>query len=108
MTNKLSSAEIDAFLSSSQSGPCHWSIQNGKICISLRFPTFREAFSFMTSVALYAESHDHHPEWSNVYNLIEIALSTHDMGGITQKDIDLAAFITKIYPCYVDSGLNNR
>jgi 4a-hydroxytetrahydrobiopterin dehydratase len=107
MTNKLSGAQIDSFLSSRQTGPCEWIIRDGKLCISLRFQTFNEAFAFMTSVALYAESHDHHPEWCNVNNRLEIALSTHDVGGITQKDIDLAAYITGVYPRYADSGITN-
>lgn len=100
MNIKLSNAEIDACLSSGQLSPCQWIVREGRLCTSLKFLTFKEAFSFMTSVALYAESHDHHPDWCNVYNRLEIALSTHDAGGITQKDIDLAAFIAKTYSMY--------
>lgn len=103
MTNRLASAEIDAFLSSGQSGPCRWVVRDGKLCTSLSFGNFRDAFAFMTAVALYAEACAHHPEWSNVYNRLEIALSTHDAGGITQKDIDLAAYIARSYPRYADS-----
>jgi len=102
MTTTLSSAEIDALLSSNQSGFCRWTVRDGKLCVSLQFATFKEAFSFMTCVALHAESRDHHPEWCNVYNRVEIALSTHGAGGITQKDIDLAAFIGRNYPRYTD------
>jgi len=98
MAKTLSPTEIEAFLTASQPGPCRWRVRDGKLCTALAFPTFREAFSFMTAVALYAEAHDHHPEWCNVYNRVEISLSTHDAGGITQKDIDLAAYITRIYP----------
>lgn len=104
MTKTLPSAEINAFLSSGQPGPCRWAVRDGKLCTSLRFLTFKEAFSFMTSVALYAESRDHHPEWCNVYNRLEIALSTHDAGGITQQDLDLAAYIARIYPRYANLG----
>ncbi|WP_242541731.1 4a-hydroxytetrahydrobiopterin dehydratase [Leptolyngbya sp. Cla-17] len=67
-----------------------WSIQNGKLHRQYQFPSFVEAFGFMSSLALVAESMDHHPEWFNVYNRVTIDLTTHDAGGITQKDMDLA------------------
>lgn len=57
------------------------------------FPDFIDAFGFMAKVALLAEKADHHPEWSNVYNRVEITLTTHDAGGLSQRDIDLAAAI---------------
>lgn len=57
------------------------------------FRDFSEAFAFMTRIALAAEKADHHPEWHNVYNRLTLTLSTHDAGGITQKDIDLAQVI---------------
>ncbi len=60
---------------------------------SLTFSDFKAAWSFMSRVALYAESHDHHPEWFNVYNRVDITLTTHDAGGITKKDIAMAATI---------------
>jgi 4a-hydroxytetrahydrobiopterin dehydratase len=60
---------------------------------TFRFKTFNEAFGFMTRVALMAEKMDHHPEWSNVYNRIDVTLATHDAGGITRRDIQLAAFM---------------
>ncbi len=60
---------------------------------SLRFADFNAAFGFMTRVALAADKHDHHPEWFNVYNRVDIRLSTHDAGGITERDFTLAAFI---------------
>ena len=63
----------------------------------LVFKDFNRAFAFMTQVALAAEKHDHHPEWFNVYNKVRITLSTHDAGGVTQKDIDLARFIDEAY-----------
>jgi len=57
---------------------------------SFRFRDFSEAFSFMTRVALAAEQADHHPEWSNVWNRVDVLLTTHSAGGVTQKDVDLA------------------
>ena len=57
---------------------------------------FVEAFAFMTSIALHAEKMNHHPEWSNVYNKVSVTLNTHDAGGITQKDITLAAKIESL------------
>ena len=60
------------------------------------FADFKAAFSFMTRVALEAEKMDHHPEWSNVYNKVSIRLTTHDSGGVTEKDLALARFIESI------------
>ena len=60
------------------------------------FPDFKSAFAFMTQVALVAEKMDHHPDWSNVYNRVAIALSTHDAGGVTARDIQLAEAIENI------------
>lgn len=57
------------------------------------FADFNAAFAFMTRVAMLAERRDHHPEWSNVWNKVRVLLTTHDAGGVTQKDIDFAAAI---------------
>jgi len=65
----------------------------GAIGKSFRFPDFSAAFGFMARVALLAEKAGHHPDWSNSYNRVEIALKTHDKDAVTQKDIDLAAAI---------------
>jgi 4a-hydroxytetrahydrobiopterin dehydratase len=65
---------------------------------NLRFADFAEAFGFMTRVAILAEKADHHPEWFNVYNRVEILLTTHDAGGLSQRDTDLAAAIDAIAP----------
>ena len=62
----------------------------------LKFADFNQAWAFMTRVALAAEKADHHPEWSNVYNNVSIVLSTHDAGGLSEKDIALAKFIDGI------------
>lgn len=68
----------------------NWSIQTKKLHRQFQFPSFVEAFGFMSSVALVAESMGHHPEWFNVYNKVTVDLTTHDAGGITNLDIDLA------------------
>ncbi|MCC6398012.1 MAG: 4a-hydroxytetrahydrobiopterin dehydratase [Bacteroidetes bacterium] len=67
-----------------------WTLHAGKLHRELRFPSFVEAFGFMSSIALVAESLNHHPEWSNVYGKVIIELSTHDAGGITAMDIEFA------------------
>lgn len=61
------------------------------------FPSFIDCFGFMTQVAIVAEKMDHHPEWFNVYNRVEITLSTHDCGGLSKLDISLAKSIDRIY-----------
>lgn len=63
---------------------------------SLAFADFSQAFGFMTRVALVAEKMDHHPDWCNVYNTVSITLSTHDAGGLTDKDIALARAIDRL------------
>lgn len=60
---------------------------------NLMFADFNAAFGFMTRVALLADKVDHHPEWSNVYNRVEVLLTTHDAGGVTDKDVTMARFI---------------
>jgi len=80
-----------------QTLPGHWKAapDHKSIHQSFKFKSFAEAFSFMTHVALLADKMDHHPNWSNVYNKVDITLTTHDSGGVTQKDIDLASAITE-------------
>jgi 4a-hydroxytetrahydrobiopterin dehydratase len=69
-----------------------WTFDDTRGAISRRyvFADFAQAFAFMAQVALAAEKRDHHPEWSNVYNRVDMVLTTHDAGGLTEKDIDLA------------------
>ncbi len=72
-----------------------WDYDEGRDAIarSFTFNNFGEAFAFMTQVALMAEKADHHPEWSNIYNRVDILLTTHDAGGLSGRDIDLATLI---------------
>ena len=69
-----------------------WKLVKGRNAITktFRFKNFTEAFGWMTSMALYAEKKDHHPEWFNVYSKVEVTLSTHDAGGVTNLDLDMA------------------
>ena len=74
-----------------------WSEQNNKLYRKFQFKDFSEAFAFMTRVALVAEKMDHHPLWTNVWNTVEVWLSTHDAGDVvTDKDRKLAAAIDKL------------
>ncbi|MBI5697449.1 MAG: 4a-hydroxytetrahydrobiopterin dehydratase [Thaumarchaeota archaeon] len=73
-----------------------WTIQNGKLHKEITFGDFVQAFSFMTKIALHAEKMNHHPEWFNVYNRVTIDLMTHDAGGITSNDVELARFIESV------------
>ena len=74
-----------------------WSEVKGRDAISKKFAfaDFNEAFGFMARVALVAEKLDHHPEWSNVYKTVEVTLSTHDAGGLTERDVALAEAMDK-------------
>lgn len=74
----------------------HLSDDREAIFKSFRFKDFKEAFGFMTQVALVAEKMNHHPDWSNVYRSVDITLSTHDVGGLSDLDLKLAAEIDGI------------
>ena len=74
----------------------NWREEDGKLCLSLRFKDFSAAWGFMSQVALLAERLNHHPEWFNVYNRVDVALVTHDAGGITDKDVTLAKCINQL------------
>ncbi|MBM3512508.1 MAG: 4a-hydroxytetrahydrobiopterin dehydratase [Alphaproteobacteria bacterium] len=63
---------------------------------SFKFADFNAAFAFMTKVALMAEKMDHHPEWFNVYNRVDVTLATHDCGGVSERDIKMAQFMDSI------------
>ncbi|MGY4591110.1 4a-hydroxytetrahydrobiopterin dehydratase [Thermostichus sp. MS-CIW-40] len=83
---RLSEAEVQAKLENLPG----WSLQDGKLHRQFQFRSFVEAFGWMSSVALVAESMGHHPEWTNVYNRVRVHLTTHDAGGITELDFTLA------------------
>lgn len=73
-----------------------WSLENEKLHKEFRFADFNQAFGFMTRVALLAEQRGHHPEWSNVWNRVVVDLTTHDVGGITNNDVELAAAMDRL------------
>jgi len=89
MIPKLVDAEIELALATLPG----WNRVGDAIVRAYRFADFTHAFAFMTRVALLAEKSDHHPEWSNVYNRVEVRLTTHDASGITSRDMDLARAI---------------
>ncbi|MEZ5742875.1 MAG: 4a-hydroxytetrahydrobiopterin dehydratase [Sphingomonadaceae bacterium] len=76
----------------------NWTLAEDTKSISckLEFDDFNEAFGFMTRVAIHADKADHHPEWFNVYNRVEVTLTTHDAGGLSARDLEMAAFIDSI------------
>jgi len=74
-----------------------WALTGGKLHREFRFEGFVHAFGFMSSLALVAERMDHHPEWSNVYNRVTVELQTHDAGGLTEMDFELARETDKLY-----------
>ena len=73
-----------------------WTVVNGKLHREFRFPDFTYAFGFMATAATAIERNNHHPEWSNVYNRVVVDLTTHDAGGITRKDVELAVLMDSI------------
>lgn len=88
---RLTDAERDAALARLP----EWTLRSDGLAIerTLKFTDFGEAFGFMARVALAAEKADHHPEWSNVWNTVAIALTTHDAGGLSNRDVALAEAI---------------
>ena len=89
---RLSDAEIRTRLATLPG----WSLAAGKLRREFRFADFSEAFGFMARAALAAEKLDHHPEWSNVWNRVTVELSTHDAGGLTALDFELAAAMDRL------------
>jgi 4a-hydroxytetrahydrobiopterin dehydratase len=91
-TRKLSASQIEQAVEQIKG----WKIEDGRLIRTFKFNDFVEAFGFMTAVALMAEKADHHPDWSNTYNRVNISLYTHSEKAITQKDLDLARRINQI------------
>jgi len=89
MIEKLSSESVASKLTTLNG----WELKDEKIFKKFQFTDFAEAFSFMTRVAIVADKADHHPEWFNVYNRVEIYLTTHDANGISERDFSLASKI---------------
>jgi len=91
MTQTIGAAEAVKSLSG-------WTAAEGRDAIekTFEFADFNEAFGFMTRTAIKADQMDHHPEWFNVYNRVEVTLSTHDAGGVTDKDVSLARFMDSL------------
>ncbi len=97
MIDKLSQDLINTALQAlNQEADQSWSIKEGKLFRAFKFADFVAAFGFMTQVAMLAERANHHPEWSNVYNRVVISLTTHDAGGISQRDFALAQEISRL------------
>lgn len=95
MIQKIAPEQIASLLT----GLPQWRYQperGGSITRDFKFLDFNEAFGFMARVALLAEQHNHHPEWSNVYNRVSITLTTHDAGGLSSRDLDLAQRIDNL------------
>jgi 4a-hydroxytetrahydrobiopterin dehydratase len=91
MAEKLSISDRDAAIAKLNG----WELVEGRDAIArtYQFANFSEAFAFMTRAALKAEAMDHHPEWFNVWNKVDVTLSTHDASGLTELDMELAAFM---------------
>ncbi len=89
---RLSKEDIDEELKSLKG----WSVVNEKLHKEFQFDSFNQAFGFMTRSAMEIEKMNHHPEWFNVYNKITIELTTHDSGGITKNDVNLAKILNSL------------
>ena len=90
---KLSDEEIRQRLPELGEG---WTYESGKLAKRFKFDGFVRAFGWMTSVALVAEKLDHHPDWKNVYNRVDVELMTHDAGGVTPRDFELAKHMNEL------------
>jgi len=89
---KMTESEVGRSLA----GMPGWTVENGKLHRQYQFPDFVHAFGFMATAAIGIEKMGHHPEWANVYNRVTVDLTTHDAGGISEKDFDLARLLDEI------------
>lgn len=89
---KMTDAEIAAKLT----GMTGWSLRDGKLHREYKFPDFRHAIEFMMATVPGIDQMNHHPEWANVYNRVTVDLITHDAGGITSRDFELAALLEEV------------
>ncbi len=92
-THKLNTEEIDAAVTELHG----WAVEDGKLQREFKFKDFRQAFGFMSKVALEVHAYDHHPEWFNVYGTVRIDLVSHDVDGISNRDVELARRVNTIY-----------
>lgn len=90
MTSSRRAPLTDAELAAALAGLPGWTEVDGRLCAEFRFADFAAAFAFMTAVAAEAEALDHHPDWSNSWNTVTVALRTHDVGALTGLDVELA------------------
>jgi 4a-hydroxytetrahydrobiopterin dehydratase len=93
MLKQLSADEIAAGLAALPG----WTLEGGKLYREFKFPDFPRAFGFMTSIAIAAQQMDHHPEWLNVYATVKVWLTTHDVQGISARDLALAQIMNDHY-----------
>jgi 4a-hydroxytetrahydrobiopterin dehydratase len=97
MIESFSQGEIDISLKElNKASENLWHINEGKLYREFKFPDFVSAFGFMTQVAILAERANHHPEWSNVYSRVVISLTTHEVGGLSKRDFELAQEISTL------------
>ena len=89
---KMTDAEVTAKLATMTD----WSLRNGKLHCEYKFPGFKHAIEFMMAAVPGIDKMNHHPEWANVYNRVTVDLTTHDAGGITQNDFNLAALLEEV------------
>ena len=96
MTHRPAKIELPAVLAQLEG----WTAVDGRDAIAktFKFTDFNAAFAFMTQAALLAEKLDHHPEWFNLYNRVEVVLATHDAGGVTELDLQMARFMDEVRP----------
>lgn len=88
----------------------HWRLDEprGAITRQFVFADFAQAFAFMTELAIVAEKRNHHPEWFNVYNRVDITLTTHDVGGLSQRDIDLARYADEAFARFSSNPIEEQ